>query len=72
MTIKELLSEAAEIIRNAKRATDITPAQREEVIRQTLLDIGYQMEIINQPCKHGHEDWDDSPTAGIRRKEEIE
>lgn len=44
-----LLAEAAEIITNAKQATGITPEQRVEVIRQTLLDVGYQMEIVSQP-----------------------
>jgi hypothetical protein len=47
-----LIQEAREIIRNARakcKSGDITAAQRDEVIRNTMQDVGYQLEIIPQP-----------------------
>ena len=49
--IKELATEAHEIIVNAKRAYDeglITREQRDEVIHNLMYDVGLQMEFIHQ------------------------
>ena len=49
---EELVSEAQEIITNARAAWEnglITKEQYEEVRRNTLLDVGYQLEIIIEP-----------------------
>jgi len=50
--IKELCQEAHEIIVNARRAMmeeEITQDQYNEVIKNVILDVGYQTEIISQP-----------------------
>lgn len=49
---EELCAEAQEIITNARRAWkngDITREQYEDVRKNTLLDVGYQLEIITEP-----------------------
>jgi hypothetical protein len=48
---QELCAEAQEIITNARQAWkngEITRDQYEEVRRNTLLDVGYQLEIITE------------------------
>jgi len=50
--IHELCKEAHEIICNARRAMmeeEITQDQYNEVVKNVILDVGYQTEIISQP-----------------------
>ena len=50
--IKELPQEIHAIIVNARRAMmeeEITQDQYNEVVRNVILDVGYQTEVISQP-----------------------
>jgi len=50
--ITELAREAHEIIVNARHAMieeEITQDQYNEVVKNVILDVGYQTEIISQP-----------------------
>ena len=50
--IQQLADESHQIIVNARRAMmeeEITQDQYNEVVRNVILDVGYQTEVISQP-----------------------